>query len=170
MCIRDRKIATRLEVLEGYLAAFLNLDKVIKIIRTEDEPKPALIKAFKLTENQAEAILNMRLRSLRRLEEMEIRQEHDALSKEQKELKKLLASDTLKSAKLIEEIKAVDAKFGAKTALGKRRTEIIAAKHIDKLEALIEEAAILETAVEKEPLTIVYSQKGWLRSFKGHIE
>ncbi|HEY4944042.1 MAG TPA: DNA topoisomerase IV subunit A [Rhizomicrobium sp.] len=164
------KIIARLEILEGYLAVYLNLDKVIRIIRTEDEPKPALIKAFKLTENQAEAILNMRLRSLRRLEEMEIRQEHDALSKEQKELKKLLASDKLKAEKLIEEVKAIDAKFGIKTALGKRRTEIIAAKHIDKIEALAEEAAILETAVEKEPITIVYSQKGWLRSFKGHSE
>ena len=164
------KIVARLEILEGYLAVYLNLDKVIKIIRTEDEPKPALIKAFKLTENQAEAILNMRLRSLRRLEEMEIRAEHDALSKEQKELKKLLASDKLKAEKLIEEVKAIDAKFGVKTTLGKRRTEIIAAKHIDKIEALMEEAAILETAVEKEPITIAYSQKGWLRSFKGHSE
>ncbi len=167
---RLEKIAARLEILEGYLAVFLNLDKVIKIIRTEDEPKPVLIKAFKLTDNQAEAILNMRLRSLRRLEEMEIRGEHTSLLAEQKDLKKLLGSDKLKDEKLIEEIKAVDAKFGGKTALGKRRTEIVAAKHLDKIEALAEEAANLETAVEKEPITVVYSQKGWLRSFKGHIE
>ena len=119
---RLEKIAARLEVLEGYLAVYLNLDKVIKIIRTEDEPKPVLMKAFKLTENQAEAILNMRLRSLRKLEEMEIRAEHDALTKEQKELKKLLGSDKLKSERLIAELKAIDAKFGLKTALGKRRT------------------------------------------------
>ncbi|MEJ0025284.1 MAG: DNA topoisomerase IV subunit A [Rhizomicrobium sp.] len=167
---RLEKIAARLEILEGYLAVFLNLDKVIRIIRTEDEPKPVLIKAFKLTDNQAEAILNMRLRSLRRLEEMEIRAEHDALTKEQKDLKKLLASDKLKDEKLIEEVKAIDAKFGPKTALGKRRTQIIEARHIDKIEALAEEAVALASAVEKEPITVVLSEKGWLRSFKGHME
>src|SRR5579862_7087897 len=102
---RLQKIAARLEVLEGYLAAYLNLDKVIKIIRTEDEPKPKLMKAFDLTENQAEAILNMRLRSLRKLEEMEIRGEHAELTKEQKELTRLLGSDKLKSEKLIEELR-----------------------------------------------------------------
>ncbi len=167
---RLEKIAARLEVLDGYLIVYLDLDKVIKIIRTEDEPKPALIKAFKLTDNQAEAILNMRLRSLRKLEEMEIRAEHGALTKEQKELKKLLGSDDLKSQRLIDEVKAIDAKFGGKTALGRRRTQIVEAKHIDKIEALAEEAVALETAVEKEPVTIVFSDKGWLRSFKGHIE
>jgi topoisomerase-4 subunit A len=167
---RLEKIAARLEILEGYLVVYLDLDKVIRIIRNEDEPKPALIKAFKLTENQAEAILNMRLRSLRKLEEMEIRQEHDALTKEQKELKKLLGSDKLKSEKLIDEIRAIDTKFGGKTALGKRRTQIVEAKHIDKIEALAEEAVALETAVEKEPVTVVLSEKGWLRSFKGHME
>ncbi|HEV2651765.1 MAG TPA: DNA topoisomerase IV subunit A [Rhizomicrobium sp.] len=167
---RLEKIAARLEVLEGYLAVFLNLDKVIKIIRTEDEPKPVLMKAFKLTDNQAEAILNMRLRSLRKLEEMELRAERDDLVKEQKGLQKLLGSDDLKNAKLIDEIKAIDAKFGGKTELGKRRTRIIEAKHIDKIEALAEEAEALETAVEKEPITIVCSDKGWLRSYKGHAE
>ncbi len=167
---RLEKIAARLEVLEGYLAVFLNLDKVIKIIRTEDEPKPVLMKTFKLTDNQAEAILNMRLRSLRKLEEMELRAERDDLVKEQKGLQKLLGSDDLKNAKLIDEIKAIDAKFGGKTELGKRRTKIIEAKHIDKIEALAEEAEALETAVEKEPITIVCSDKGWLRSYKGHAE
>ncbi|MEJ0041363.1 MAG: DNA gyrase subunit A [Rhizomicrobium sp.] len=167
---RLEKIAARLEILEGYLAVFLNLDKVIRIIRTEDEPKPVLMKAFKLTDNQAEAILNMRLRSLRRLEEMEIRAEHDALTQEQKDLKTLLGSDKLKDEKLIEEVKAIDAKFGAKTALGKRRTQIIEARHIDKIEALAEEAVALASAVEKEPITVVLSEKGWLRSFKGHME
>ncbi|MBI1330013.1 MAG: DNA topoisomerase IV subunit A [Alphaproteobacteria bacterium] len=167
---RLEKIAHRLEVLEGYLAVFLNLDKVIKIIRTEDEPKPALIKAFKLTEVQAEAILNMRLRSLRKLEEMEIRQEHDALSKEQKTLKKLLGSENLKNEKLIEEVREIDAKFGLKTKLGARRTLIAAAKDVEKLLAIAEEVATIETQVEKEPITVVCSQKGWLRSFKGHIE
>ncbi|HEY0106511.1 MAG TPA: DNA topoisomerase IV subunit A [Rhizomicrobium sp.] len=167
---RLEKIAARLEILEGYLAVYLNLDKVIAIIRNEDEPKPVLMKTFKLTDNQAEAILNMRLRSLRRLEEMEIRAEHDALTGEQKDLKKLLSSDKLKDEKLIEEVKAIDAKFGARTALGKRRTQIVEAKHVDKIEALAEEAVAMATAVEKEPITIVYSQKGWLRALKGHME
>src|ERR1700733_11867989 len=139
---RLEKIANRLEVLEGYLAVYLNLDKVIKIIRTEDEPKPKLMKAFKLTEMQADAILNMRLRSLRKLEEMEIRSEHGNLLKEQKELKKLLGSDSLKSERLVEEIKAIDAKFGLKTKLGKRRTEFADAP------AIAEEVAALEQMVE----------------------
>src|ERR1700749_4982577 len=120
---RLEKIAARLEVLDGYLAVFLNLDRVIKIIRTEDEPKPKLMQAFKLTENQADAILNMRLRSLRKLEEMEIRKEHASLTTEQKDIKKLLGSPKLRSERLIDEIKAIDAKFGLKTTLGKRRTE-----------------------------------------------
>ena len=167
---RLEKIAARLEILEGYLAVYLNLDKVIRIIRNEDEPKPVLMKAFKLTDNQAEAILNMRLRALRRLEEMEIRGEHDSLVKEQKDLKKLLGSDKLKDEKLIEEVKAIDARFGARTALGKRRTQIVEARHIDKIEALAEEAVALASAVEKEPITVVMSEKGWLRSFKGHME
>ena len=167
---RLERIAARLEVLDGYLAVYLNLDKVIKIIRTEDEPKPKLMKAFSLSDTQAEAILNMRLRSLRRLEEIEIRAERDALVKEQKELKKMLGSDKLKSEKLIDEIKGVDARFGAKTELGRRRTRIIEARHIDKIEALAEEVATLESAVEREPITIVCSEKGWLRAFKGHQE
>jgi topoisomerase-4 subunit A len=167
---RLEKIVARLEVLEGYLAVFLNLDKVIKIIRGEDEPKPVLICAFKLSENQAEAILNMRLRSLRKLEEMEIRAERDALTKEQKELKKLLGSDKQKSERLIAEMKAIDAKFGLKTALGKRRTKIAEAKDVAKIEAIAEEAVTIEAAVEREPITVVCSQKGWLRAFKGHQE
>jgi topoisomerase-4 subunit A len=164
------KIAARLDVLEGYLAVFLNLDKVIKIIRTEDEPKPKLMKAFGLNETQAEAILNMRLRSLRKLEEMEIRGEHANLTKEQKELTRLLGSEKLKSEKLIEEVRAIDARFGLKTQLGKRRTEIAGAKAVENLSALAEEAVELASAVEKEPITIVCSQKGWLRALKGHQE
>jgi topoisomerase-4 subunit A len=167
---RLEKIAARLEVLEGYLAVYLNLDRVIKIIRTEDEPKPKLMKAFSLSEAQADAILNMRLRSLRKLEEMEIRAEHSSLSGEQKDIKKLLGSSKLKSERLIEEVRAIDAKFGQKTALGKRRTEIAEARMIAQVEAISEEVATLETAVEKEPITVVCSQKGWLRAFKGHQE
>ncbi len=167
---RLEKIAIRLEVLEGYLAVYLNLDKVIKIIRTEDEPKPKLMKAFSLTENQADAILNMRLRSLRKLEEMEIHKEHADLSTEQKDIKKQLGSTKLKSERLTLEIAAIDAKFGLKTALGKRRTHIAEAKLIAAAEAIAEEVETLATAVEKEPVTVVCSQKGWLRAFKGHQE
>ena len=161
---RLAKIASRLEILEGYLAVYLNLDKVIRIIRTEDEPKPKLMKAFRLTDNQAEAILNMRLRALRKLEEMEIRKEHADLAKEQKDLKKLLGSDALKAAKLVDEIKAIDAKFGLKTAIGKRRTDFAAPPDIAV------EAEALEAMVEREPITVVCSEKGWLRAFKGHQE
>jgi topoisomerase-4 subunit A len=161
---RLEKIAARLEILEGYLAVYLNLDKVIRIIRNEDEPKPKLMAAFKLTENQAEAILNMRLRSLRKLEEMQIRGEHADLTKEQKDLKRLLGSDKLKSEKLIEEVKAVDAKFGQKTELGRRRTTFSAPPDIAA------DVDVLESLIEKEPITVVCSEKGWIRSFKGHQE
>src|ERR1700678_255202 len=161
---RLEKIATRLEILEGYLAVYLNLDKVIKIIREEDEPKPKLMKAFGLTDNQAEAILNMRLRSLRKLEEMEIRKEHAALAKEQKDLRKLLGSDALKAEKLTDEIKAIDAKFGLKTKIGARRTDFAAPPDIAA------EVEAMETMVEREPVTVVCSEKGWIRAFKGHQE
>ena len=167
---RLEKIATRLEVLEGYLAVYLNLDKVIKIIRNEDEPKPKLMKAFSLNENQAEAILNMRLRALRKLEEMEIRGEHTSLTQEKKDLTKLLGSEKLKSEKMIQEVREMDAKFGAKTKLGKRRTDIAGARDVAELSALAEEAVELASAVEKEPITIICSQKLWLRAIKGHQE
>ncbi|HEY1961350.1 MAG TPA: DNA topoisomerase IV subunit A, partial [Rhizomicrobium sp.] len=164
---RLEKIAARLEVLEGYLSVYLNLDKVIKIIRTEDEPKPQLMKAFKLTENQAEAILNMRLRALRKLEEMEIRREHETLTKEQKDTKKLLGSEKLKDEKLISEMRAIQEKFGGKRKddkLGQRRTQFAIMPDI------AEEVAAIENYVEREPITVVCSEKGWLRSFKGHQE
>src|SRR6266702_2243148 len=167
---RLEKIAARLEVLEGYLAVFLNLDKVIKIIRTEDEPKPKLMKAFSLTEVQAEAILNMRLRALRKLEEMEIRGEHDSLTKERKELTRLMGSEKLKSEKLIEELKEIDARFGLKTALGKRRTEIAKAAEVAEMAALAEHVEERANQVEREPITVVCSAKGWLRALKGHQE
>src|SRR6201996_4842804 len=167
---RLEKIRARLEVLEGYLAVFLNLDKVIKIIRTEDEPKPKLMKAFSLNEVQADAILNMRLRSLRKLEEMEIRGEHDSLTKERKDLTRLLGSEKLKSEKLIEELKAIDAKFGLKTILGKRRTEIAKAAEVAEMTALAEHVEERANQVEREPITVVCSAKGWLRALKGHQE
>jgi topoisomerase-4 subunit A len=164
---RLEKIAARLEVLEGYLSVYLNLDKVIRIIRTKDEPKPELMKAFRLTENQAEAILNMRLRALRKLEEMEIRREHEALTKEQKDLKKLLGSEKQKDEKLVSEMRAIHEKFGGKRKddkLGQRRTQFAIMPDI------AEEAAAIENYVEREPITVVCSEKGWLRSFKGHQE
>ncbi|HEY3639148.1 MAG TPA: DNA topoisomerase IV subunit A [Rhizomicrobium sp.] len=161
---RLEKVATRLEVLEGYLAVYLNLDKVIRIIRTEDEPKPKLMKAFGLTDVQAEAILNMRLRALRKLEEAEIRKEHAALINEQKELRKLLGSEKLVSARLVDEVKSIDEKFGLKTTLGKRRTIFSAPPDIAA------EADAMEAMVEREPITVACSEKGWLRAFKGHQE
>jgi topoisomerase-4 subunit A len=161
---RLEKIAARLEILDGYLAVYLNLDKVIRIIRNEDEPKPKLMKEFRLTENQAEAILNMRLRSLRKLEEAEIRKEHASLIIEQKDLRKLLGSEKQQSAKLAGEIRAIDEKFGLKTTIGKRRTTFSAPPEISA------DAEALDTMAEREPITIVCSEKGWLRAFKGHQE
>jgi topoisomerase-4 subunit A len=161
---RLEKIAARLEILEGYLAVYLNLDKVIRIIRNEDEPKPKLIKEFRLTDNQAEAILNMRLRSLRKLEEVEIRKEHASLVAEQKDLRKLLGSEKLQSARLAEEVRSIDAKFGLKTVIGKRRTAFSAPPEIAA------DVGALETMAEREPITIVCSEKGWVRAFKGHQE
>ena len=123
-----------------------------------------------LTEVQADAILNMRLRSLRKLEEMEIRGEHDSLTKERKELTKLLGSEKLKSEKLIDELKEIDAKFGLKTVLGKRRTQIAKAAEVAEMAALAEHVEEHANRVEKEPITVVCSAKGWLRALKGHQE
>jgi topoisomerase-4 subunit A len=156
------EIARRLEILDGYLIAYLNLDEVIRIIREEDEPKPALIKRFKLTDMQAEAILNMRLRALRRLEEMEIRGEHQSLSKEQKGLQSLLKSETGQWDRIADEIRAVKEKFSKKTPLGRRRTDFAEAPEID-----VEQE---QAMIEKEPVTVVCSEKGWIRAMKGHLE
>jgi topoisomerase-4 subunit A len=155
-------IEHRLEVLGGYLAAYLNLDKVIKIIRNEDEPKPILIKAFKLSEVQAEAILNMRLRNLRKLEEMEIRGEDKALRTEKKALQTLIASEGEQWKTVAGQIKEVKAAFSQKTELGKRRTRFAQAPEHDL-------AAIEEALVEREPITVVVSEKGWIRALKGHV-
>jgi topoisomerase-4 subunit A len=160
---RAEQIEHRLEVLGGFLVAYLNLDKVIKIIRTEDEPKPVLIKTFKLTDVQADAILNMRLRNLRKLEEMEIRGEDKALRAELKSLKALLGSETEQWKKVGDQIREVRAIFGPKTALGKRRTAFADAPEHDL-------AAIEEALVEREPITVVVSEKGWVRTLKGQVE
>ncbi|OAN58047.1 DNA topoisomerase IV subunit A [Magnetospirillum moscoviense] len=156
------KIAKRLEVLEGYLIAYLNLDEVIRIIREEDEAKPALMKAFGLTDAQAEAILNMRLRSLRKLEEMEIRKEHDALSAEQAELQTLLADPARRWKAIAVQIAETQKKFGQATQLGKRRTELG-----DAPGAVV---VPIEAFVEREPITILLSEKGWIRAMKGHTD
>jgi topoisomerase-4 subunit A len=159
---RMQQIEHRLEVLGGYLIAYLNIDKVIKIIRTEDEPKPALIKAFKLSDLQADSILNMRLRSLRKLEEMEIRTEDKNLRGELKGIKSLLGSETEQWAKVGDQVRNVREIFGPKTPLGKRRTQFADAPEHDL-------AAIEEAFVEREPVTVVVSDKGWVRTLKGHV-
>jgi topoisomerase-4 subunit A len=159
---RKTQIEHRLEVLGGYLIAYLNIDKVIKIIRTEDEPKPVLMKTFKLTEIQADSILNMRLRNLRKLEEMEIRTEDKNLRNELKGVNSLLASETQQWAKVGEQVKTVRDMFGPKTPLGKRRTMFADAPEHDL-------AAIEEAFVEREPVTVVVSEKGWVRTMKGHM-
>lgn len=154
------KIEERLEVLDGYLIAYLNLDKVIKIIRAEDEPKPVLMKIFKLTENQAEAILNMRLRALRKLEEMQIKGEQKELSGEQSELKKLLKNEDLRWQKIDKELQELKTKFGKGTKLGARRTELAdPPAGID---------VPVEAVIERENVTIVCSDKGWIRAMRGH--
>jgi len=160
---RKGEIEHRLEILGGQLIAYLNLDKVIKIIRTEDEPKPALIKAFKLTEVQAEAILNMRLRNLRRLDEMQIQGEDKELRKELKGIEGLLGSEAQQWTKVGEQVTKVRDLFGPKTPLGKRRTMFADAPEHDL-------AAIEEAFVEREPCTVVISEKGWVRTLKGHVE
>ena len=155
-------IEHRLEVLGGYLIAYLNLDKVIKIIRNQDEPKPVLMKSFKLTDVQAEAILNMRLRNLRKLEEIEIRAEDKALRTEKKDLQKVLGSESEQWKLIAGQIKEVRAAFGPKTSLGKRRTQFAEAPEHDL-------AAIEEALVEREPITVVVSEKGWIRALRGHV-
>jgi topoisomerase IV subunit A len=156
------QIEHRLVVLGGYLVAYLNLDKVIKIIRNEDEPKPVLMKTFKLSDVQADAILNMRLRNLRKLEEIEIKREDKELRAERKSLKELIGSEKEQWKKVAEEIKSVRTKFGPKTALGKRRTSFAEAPEHD-------EAAIEEALVEREPITVVVSEKGWIRALRGTV-
>ena len=153
-------IARRLEILDGYLIVYLNLDEVIRIVREEDEPKQALMATFGLTDIQADAVLNMRLRSLRKLEEMEIRREHKKLSAEQNKLQGLMKSENKRWRAIEEELEATRAKFGD-GALGRRRTEtgrVLPA-------VLVDEAAF----VEKEPITVILSAKGWIRAQKGHL-
>jgi topoisomerase-4 subunit A len=157
---RLKKIEHRLEVLDGYLIAYLNIDEVIRIVRFEDEPKQKLISRFKLTDVQAEAILNLRLKSLSRLEEVEIKAEHDRLSKEKRQLNQLLKSDDLQWERISEEVKATRDRYSKKTALGRRRSSFADAPEIA--------VDLDDVLTEKEPITVILSDKGWIRAMKGH--
>lgn len=155
------QIARRLEVLGGYIIAFLNLDRVIEIIRYEDEPKQMLMAEFELSDVQAEAILNMRLRSLRKLEEMELRKERDALLEEQSGLTALVGDAALQWTRVAEELRDVRKRFGRASEGGARRTVIEDAPDVEEVS--------LEAMIEKEPVTVVCSKNGWIRAMKGHI-
>ncbi|SCB15240.1 DNA topoisomerase IV subunit A [Rhizobium hainanense] len=155
-------IEKRLEILGGLLVAYLNIDEVIAIIREEDEPKPVMMERFGLTDNQVEAILNMRLRSLRKLEEFEIRKEFDGLTKEKADIEALLASEEKQWQTVSWEIGEVKKKFAKATEIGRRRTQFAEAPEAD-------DAAIQQAMIEKEPITVVVSEKGWIRALKGHI-
>ena len=155
------KIANRLELLGGYIIAYLNLDRIIEIIRTEDEPKPVMIAEFELTDRQAEAILNMRLRSLRKLEEMELRRERDALLAEQDDLNKLLESPARQRTRLKRDLVALRKDYGPDTPLGRRRTTLAEAAPTREFN--------MDAMIEKEPVTVIVSQRSWIRAAKGHV-
>ncbi|MGO8224356.1 DNA topoisomerase IV subunit A [Rhizobium ruizarguesonis] len=155
-------IDRRLEILSGLLVAYLNIDEVIRIIREEDEPKPVMMARWDLTDNQVEAILNMRLRALRKLEEFEIRKEFDELTNEKGEIEALLSSDDKQWQTVAWEIGEVKKKFAKATEVGRRRTQFADAPETD-------EEAVQQAMIEKEPITIVISEKGWIRALKGHI-
>ncbi|MER8579924.1 DNA topoisomerase IV subunit A [Mesorhizobium sp. M1423] len=156
------EIERRLEILAGYLIAYLNIDEVIRIIREEDEPKQVMMARWSLTDTQAEAILNMRLRALRKLEEFEIREEFNGLTGEKKQIEALLASDAKQWATIKWEVANVRQKYGPETEIGKRRTEFADAPEHDLTD-------IAHAMIEREPVTVVVSEKGWLRAMKGHL-
>jgi len=156
------QIARRLELVEGYITAFLNLDRVIEIIRYEDEPKAVMMAEFNLTDRQTEAILNMRLRSLRKLEEMELRTEKDALLQEQAELNKLLESPARQRTRLKKDLRAIRKDYAEDTSIGARRTRI------EEAASAVEFS--MDAMIEKEPVTVILSQKGWVRAAKGHVD
>lgn len=158
---RLNKIADRLELLGGYIIAYLNLDRIIEIIRTEDEPKPVMMAEFELNDRQAEAILNMRLRSLRKLEEMELRKERDALLAEQEDLQKLLDSPARQRTQLKRELTALRKEYAETTPLGRRRTTIAEAAPTREFN--------MDAMIEKEPVTVILSARGWVRGAKGHV-
>ena len=155
------KIEKRLHLLEGYLIAYLNIDEVIRIIREEDEPKKELMERFKLTDTQAEAVLNLRLRALRKLEEMQIKTEHDELLAEQADIESLIGSPRRQWTKVGKELKDARKVFGPETEIGRRRSTFEDAPEIDL-------SAALEASTPKEPVTVVLSSMGWIRGMKGH--
>jgi topoisomerase-4 subunit A len=155
------RIAGRLELVGGYIIAYLNLDRIIEIIRTEDEPKPIMMAEFALTDRQAEAILNMRLRSLRKLEEMELRREQDDLLAEQDELTTLLQSPARQRTRLKRDLAALRKDYGPETALGRRRTTMAEAAPTREFN--------MDAMIEKEPVTVIVSQRSWIRAAKGHL-
>jgi topoisomerase-4 subunit A len=157
---RLEKIANRLELLDGYIIAYLNLDRIIEIIRTEDEPKPVMMEEFGLTDRQAEAILNMRLRSLRRLEEMELRRERDDLLAEKDELEKLLDSPARQRTRLKRDLATLRKDYAEDTSLGRRRTTIAEAAPTVEFS--------MDAMIEKAPVTVILSAKGWIRGASGH--
>ncbi|CAM3787691.1 DNA topoisomerase IV subunit A [Litorimonas haliclonae] len=156
------KIDLRMEVLDGYMIAFLNLDEVIRIIRFEDKPKEELMRVFNLTERQADAILNMRLRALNKLQEIEIKTEYDKLAAEKAELEALLGSEKKQWAVISEQVKELKKIYGPKTEIGARRTHFEDQPDID---------VDLSTAfITKEPISVVLSGMGWIRAMKGHLD
>ena len=159
---RLEKIDARLELLQGYIIAFLNLDRIIEIIRSEDEPKPVMMAEFQLNDRQAEAILNMRLRSLRRLEEMELRRELEALEAEREDLVKLIESPALQKKRLKKDLSALRKNYAEETALGRRRTSLEEAGQAREIS--------LEAFVEREPVTVIMSKRGWIKAMKGHAD
>ena len=158
---RVEKIDRRLEILEGYVVAFLNLDRVIEIIRYEDNPKAMLMQEFELSDVQAEAILNMRLRSLRKLEEAELKREREALQIERADLDDLLSAEELQWKRITEEIREVRQKFGADASGGARRTALAEPPQV--------EVEVQEEPTESEPVTVVCSKMGWIRAMKGNL-
>ncbi|WP_447952264.1 DNA topoisomerase IV subunit A [Sphingopyxis chilensis] len=158
---RISKIDDRLELVAGYIIAFLNLDRIIEIIRTEDEPKPVMIAEFVLTDRQAEAILNMRLRSLRRLEEMELKREQADLTAEREELAKLVESPARQKTRLRKDLEKLRDVYGLDTLLGARRTTIAEAAPTREIP--------LDAMIEKEPVTVILSKRGWIRAQRGHV-
>ncbi|MHB2165991.1 DNA topoisomerase IV subunit A [Alsobacter sp. R-9] len=157
------QIDKRLEILRGLLIVYLDLDKVIRIIREEDEPKAELMRVFELTDVQAEAILNTRLRSLRKLEEMELKRELDTLTAEKSQIEGLLGSEQQQWKTISWQIREVRKTFGPETKIGKRRTQFAEAPETSDID-------LAEAMVEKEPITVVVSRMGWIRALKGHVQ
>jgi topoisomerase IV subunit A len=153
-------VARRMEILRGQIIVYVNLDEVIRIIREGDDPKAEMIARWELTEVQAEAILNMRLRALRRLEEIEIRKELDGLAAEEGRLTRLLGSENRQWQTVAKEVAETAAEFGGETALGRRRTEIGAAPPPIEI--------AVEALIEREAVTVLCSEKGWIRAARGH--